>query len=106
MGPGENKEGKEGPPDLKSSSLGIKGTCGSSAGSPPSRGGHQHPQLGDSLVAAASADPTPKRMEPGAPHPAPARATCRMPGTLPTVLSKDWRVTKEPRPAASFLRLR
>ena len=43
MGPGEKKEGKEGPPDLKSVSLGVKGTCGSSAGSPPYRGDHQPP---------------------------------------------------------------
>lgn len=43
MGPGEKKEGKEGPPDLKSASLGVKGTCGSSAGSPPYRGDHQPP---------------------------------------------------------------
>lgn len=86
MGPGEKKEGKEGPPDLKSASLGVKGTCGSSAGSPPYRGDHQPPpQLGDSLVAAAGADPTPKRMEPGTPHPGLARATCHVPGALLTV---------------------
>lgn len=46
MGPGEKKEGKEGPPDLKSVSLGVKGTCGSSAGSPPYRGDHQPPLAG------------------------------------------------------------
>ena len=43
MGPGEKEEGKAGPSDLKSESLGVKGTCGSSAGSPLSRGSHQPP---------------------------------------------------------------
>lgn len=78
MGPGEKEEGKAGPSDLKSESLGVKGTCGSSAGSPLSRGGHQPPHLswGMALLQLrVQTPPTPKCREPRA-HLAPARATC------------------------------
>lgn len=85
MGPGEKEEGKAGPSDLKSESLGVKGTCGSSAGSPLSRGGHQPPHLswGMALLQLRVHTPLPNAgsPEPTLPRPGPP-ADCLIQGLV------------------------